>query len=103
MSTDDGGGITEDGGFEHFAGVYDAGRQTPHRDRVDPDDLIFLIQEEDDKVFSIHSIQVCPEQSGGISRTPDPLLIARHLSFPHQHYPIHRYVGLGCLALLKQG
>lgn len=77
------GGIGKDGGFEHFAGVHNTGRQTPHRDGIQPDDLIFLIQEEDDKMLSVHALQVCPEQPGGISRTPDPLRIARHLSFPY--------------------
>ena len=103
MPTDEGGRIGEDGRFEHFAGVHDARCQTAHGHGIDPDDLIFLIQEEHDKMLSVHPLQVCREQAAGVSRTPDPLRIAGHLSFPYQRYPVDRYVLLWHLSFLKQG
>jgi hypothetical protein len=57
---------------------------------MDADDVIFLVQHEHDKMFTVHISEVGRQYTAGISRTSDLGVIIGHAPFPYQHHAINR-------------
>jgi hypothetical protein len=70
---------------------------------MDADDVVFLVEEEHNKMFAVHIGQVGRKHTAGIRRTPDLVLLVGYLSFPYQHHAIDRQGLLGLAPFLKQG
>ena len=69
------GSISENRCLKSFAWVNDRSRERTDTHCMDPDDPIFLIEEENHKVFSVHIGKIGLEYRAGVGRTADLLLI----------------------------
>ena len=72
MPTEDGSGVGEDGRFENFAHMHDAGRQAANGDGVDPNRGVFAVQQDDHEVFAIHGTEVLAQQRGSLLGATEP-------------------------------
>ena len=62
MSTDPGGGIHKDEGFEDFTGMDERPRQGPNRDHIETDHAMLAIQATHDKLLPIQALKAGPEE-----------------------------------------
>src|SRR5579871_4735153 len=71
MGNDDGSGVTKDGRLVDFPRMYQGAIEDADANGVDPDHLVFGVQEDRNEMLPIHPLQVVGKEPGNVCRGPN--------------------------------